>query len=88
MIKPILSWVSNFDTIKAAVLILVAMLSSWYDLKNEVKTAHVELTSYQKESTIHFNALEAKTDRNTRDIDTLTRDIKEDIRDIRRSVKK
>ena len=88
MLKSILSWFSTFDAARAIFILIITVVSSWYDLKTEVQLQKSALTSYVKESTIRLDSLTTQEKETRDEVKQLTRDIKDDIREIRKAITK
>lgn len=51
MLTILLNWFKSFDAVKAVVLAIVVMVSSWYDLRAEVRDAKVTAVAARQELT-------------------------------------
>ena len=47
--KLFIEWLKNFDAIKAVVLAIVAIFTSWYDLKQEVQISKADTIQVKKD---------------------------------------
>lgn len=76
--NPILKWLTNFDVVKGAVLCIVVIVSSWYDLRAEVRENRQDTIAVKQ-------ALEAAVTNHEKDdinehARQLTRDVYQDQR--------
>lgn len=80
-------WVKNFDAIKAVVLAIVAIFTSWYDLKSEVKMNKVEAVQIKADLENRLRAQDKVDAEQSMRINQLHDDIERGFFDLRADIR-
>lgn len=76
-------WLTQFDVIKGVILAIAVMVSSWYDLKAEVRLANSSVQSVRTEVQQRWTAQEHRDIQQDEQAKHYREDVKEALNDIK-----
>ena len=87
MISSVKAWLMNFDITKGVVVVIIAVLGTYYDLRSEVKINHQETVEMKRETVESNHSQETRDHLQDKSIEDLHRDIQQGFSDLRSDVR-